>query len=192
MNQEYIETLLQTKKGNFIIRVYKDVLNQETVVFYTSGLDVSKKVLLRVHSECLTGDIFHSCKCDCGDQLNVSLDKIQESKNGMLIYLRQEGRGIGLFEKMKAYKLQDQGHDTYEANILLGHKQDARKYDWVLIILKDFKIKEIDLITNNPLKIKEIEKFGVRVSGRVDLAIKPNQYNIKYFEAKRTKTGHML
>ncbi len=192
MNQEYIETLLQTKKGNFIIRVYKDEFNKETTVLYTTGLDINKPVLLRIHSECLTGDIFHSSRCDCGEQLNKSLEQIQQSKNGMLIYLRQEGRGIGLFEKMKTYKLQDQGYDTYEANVALGHKPDARTYEWVDKIIKDFKIKEIDLITNNPDKIRNIESFGIKVRGRVDLSIKPNEYNIKYFDTKRLKFSHLL
>jgi len=110
----------------------------------------------------------------------------------MLIYLRQEGRGIGLFEKIKAYKLQDQGYDTYEANVMLGHKPDERKYDWVHKIIEDFKIKEIDLITNNPDKIKNIENFGIKVRGRVDLSIKPNEYNIRYFDTKRIKFNHLL
>lgn len=192
MINRYIETLLQTKFGDFIIRVYKDKEGKETVALYTKGLDTSKPVLTRIHSECFTGDLLGSLRCDCGEQLQKSLNQITKSKNGVLIYLRQEGRGIGLFEKMKTYKLQDNGYDTYEANVVLGHKPDARNYNWALKVLNELGVKEIKLITNNPSKLKEVENSKIKIAGRVALNIKENKYNYRYFDTKKIKFKHLL
>ncbi len=192
MKNKYIETSLETKIGKFTIRVYKEKEGKETVVMYTERIDPSQAVLARIHSECLTGDIFKSLRCDCGQQLEQSLKMISRSGNGVLVYLRQEGRGIGLFEKIKAYQLQYQGYDTYEANVMLGHMPDARKYNWAHVALFDLKIKKIRLITNNPEKIKDIEKLGIEVTQRVSLNIGPNKHNKRYFVTKRKKFKHLL
>ena len=183
---------MQTKWGDFNFRVYADLQGKETIVLYTANLDASKPVLVRVHSECITGDTFGSLRCDCGEQLVQALELIQKSGNGAMVYLRQEGRGIGLFEKIKSYQLQDKGYDTHEANLLLGHRPDERTYEKAKIALKDLGVNKINLLTNNPAKISEMTKLGITVVGRVPLIIKSNRYNQKYFESKRTKFKHFF
>lgn len=173
------------------MRVYADSLGKETVVVYTEKINKKQPVLIRVHSECFTGDILHSLRCDCGEQLQKSLELIQE-KGGAVIYLRQEGRGIGLFEKIKTYNLQDKGYDTFEANVILGHKPDERRYDKVKVALDDLGINEINLLTNNPSKVSEIAKLGIKVNKRISLVIPSNKYNQKYFEAKKNKFKHFF
>ncbi len=190
MRNKYTETSLETKIGTFMLRVYKDTQGKETVVMYTGNLNTQRSVLVRIHSECLTGDIFKSLKCDCGDQLELSLRMIHDSGNGAVIYLRQEGRGIGLFEKVQTYQLQHKGYDTYDANIMLGHGADERTYEWARIALKDLGIHEIKLLTNNPSKVSLIENLGIKVIERIPLIIKSNKYNQRYFEAKRDKFNH--
>ena len=145
--------------------------------------------LVRVHSECLTGDVFGSRKCDCGPELAFAMEKINEH-GGMLIYLRQEGRGIGLFNKINAYKLQDEGMDTVEANEALGFAKDAREYGIVGEIFKHFNIKKIKLLTNNPRKIDEMQRYAECV--RDSIIIEPNEYNKNYLNVKKEKLGHLL
>ncbi len=190
---------LPTRFGDFIIQSFREpaalpgdseckcVL--EHLVVMTP--DLSEEPLLRVHSECLTGDVFGSLKCDCGGELALAMEKIAESKKGgMLIYLRQEGRGIGLFNKVNAYALQDKGYDTVEANEALGFKSDARDYSIVGKIIDFYSIKRVALLTNNPRKIKAISEY-VEVS-RDSIIVKSNCHNEKYLATKKAKLGHLL
>jgi len=192
MKHQHIQTALETKFGSFFIRVYSDAFGKETIVLRTQNFDPSQPVLVRIHSECITGDTFGSLRCDCGEQLHRSIELIEESGNGALIYLRQEGRGIGLFEKIRSYELQRKGFDTFEANVILGHKPDERSYEWAKIALDDLGVKQIKLITNNPSKVSEIAKLGITVIDRVPIVIKSNKYNQKYFDAKRDKFKHFF
>lgn len=192
MKNIFTKTKIATKFGDFDIRVYADVQGKETVVLSTEKLDTSVPVLVRIHSECMTGDTFGSLQCDCGEQLDKSLEKITESKNGVLVYLRQEGRGIGLFEKIKSYQLQDKGYDTFEANLLLGHRPDERTYEKAKIALSDLGASRIRLLTNNPSKVSEMAKLGIEVVERVPLIIKSNKYNQDYFVSKRDKFKHFF
>lgn len=181
---------LPTKYGDFTITVYPAEKGLESVVLVTPKLDISRPVLVRIHDECMTGDTFGSLRCDCGEQKEKSLQMIAESGNGLFIYMRQEGRGIGLYEKIKAYALQDSGYDTHEANIKLGHKPDEREYTVAKNILVELGVKEISLITNNPSKVNEITKLGIKVVERVPLVIEPNIHNKNYMETKKIKFQH--
>lgn len=177
---------LPTKYGNFIIQCFKEK-NLEHFVIYTTNLPQTP--LVRIHSECLTGDVFKSVKCDCGEQLDFAMKEI--SKNGgMIIYLRQEGRGIGLFNKVNAYSLQDEGHDTIMANRLLGFNEDLRDYKIVEKILEFFQIKKIKLMTNNPLKLNSLKK--IEIIQRVEVIANSCKYNFEYLKTKKEKMGHLL
>ncbi len=189
--QRQVKARLPTPQGNFEIIAYADSANEAMphLAFVRQGTDVTKATLVRVHSECLTGDIFGSKRCDCGDQLSTALGKIGE-ESGVLIYLRQEGRGIGLINKLRAYNLQDDGLDTAEANTHLGFEIDARQYDIALTILEDLGIKKINLLTNNPLKVRALEKAGITIEQRVPLIIPSQAENERYFETKRRLMGH--
>jgi 3,4-dihydroxy 2-butanone 4-phosphate synthase/GTP cyclohydrolase II len=149
-------------------------------------------VLVRVHSECLTGDVFGSKRCDCGDQLQKAMGKIEKEGKGVILYMRQEGRGIGLANKLKAYELQDQGLDTVEANLKLGFKEDLRDYGIGAQILVNLGVKNIKLMTNNPRKIVGLEGYGLKVVERVPVETKPHESNIVYLKTKKKKLGHML
>jgi 3,4-dihydroxy 2-butanone 4-phosphate synthase/GTP cyclohydrolase II len=151
-----------------------------------------KDVLVRVHSECLTGDVFGSLRCDCGEQLAAALAKIEFCGRGVLLYMRQEGRGIGLKDKLRAYELQEKGYDTVEANKLLGYAADLRDYGTGAQILADLGLSTIRLITNNPKKIVGLEGFGLKISQRVPLEIKANEFNARYLKTKSSKLGHLL
>ncbi|HXK37468.1 MAG TPA: GTP cyclohydrolase II [Candidatus Paceibacterota bacterium] len=187
---EHLSAKLPSDFGNFSITVYKQELGRETVVLSTPRLAPHMHPLVRIHSECLTGDTFGSLRCDCGPQKEASLRMIAESGNGVFIYLRQEGRGIGLFEKIKAYKLQEDGHDTYEANILLGHDADGRTYAMAKNVLDDLGIDTIKLITNNPKKVTSMRELGVHVAERIPLIIEANAHNKHYLDTKKKKFGH--
>ncbi|MDE6289745.1 MAG: GTP cyclohydrolase II, partial [Ureaplasma sp.] len=176
----------------FDLYCFIDKVTKEHHLALVKG-DVSnkQKVLTRIHSECLTGDAFSSMKCDCGPQLHYAMKKIQEN-DGVLIYLRQEGRNIGLVNKLKAYSLQEQGLDTVEANLALGLKADDRDYYIASQILKHLNVQSIKLLTNNPDKIEKITNYGTIVSEREQIKIQPNKYDEKYLLTKQEKMGHLL
>ena len=179
--------------GEFNLTLYKDLLDGKEHIAITMGsFDPEKPALLRVHSECITGDVFHSARCDCGAQKDAALKKIAEEGNGALIYLRQEGRGIGLKHKLMAYELQDRGYDTVEANIELGFKPDLRDYGVGAQIIKDLGIRKMRLMTNNPKKIVGLSGYDLEVVERVPVEIPPNKVNQFYLETKRDKMGHMI
>ncbi|WP_408096811.1 bifunctional 3,4-dihydroxy-2-butanone-4-phosphate synthase/GTP cyclohydrolase II [Peredibacter sp. HCB2-198] len=183
------------KFGEFQMFIFhSELLKQEHVAIVKGDLEKFKSAptLLRVHSECFTGDIFGSYRCDCGDQLNNSMKMIEENGSGMVVYLRQEGRGIGLFNKVKAYQLQDQGMDTAEANLHLGFPVDSRDYTMAAQILRYFNVSDIKLLTNNPQKIEGLNKHGFSKIERVPLEINANQKNAQYLLTKKTKLGHLL
>lgn len=183
---------LPTKYGNFDLIVFKEEKSDLEHIAILKGNSKSKgNWLTRIHSACATGDLFGSLRCDCGEQLAKSLQLIEKNGKGIVIYLMQEGRGIGLMNKIKAYKLQEDGMDTVEANLHLGFKSDERNYDIAASILKALNISEIDLLTNNPDKIVKLEENGIQITQRVPLKIKPNSHNIKYFETKISKMGHL-
>ena len=149
-------------------------------------------VLVRVHSECLTGDVFHSARCDCGEQLAIAMQRVVKAGRGVIVYLRQEGRGIGLINKIKAYELQDQGLDTVEANVRLGFAPDLRDYSVAAHILNDLGVKSIRLLTNNPAKISGLRQFGIRIAKRVPLVAPPRATNARYLRTKKERLGHLL
>jgi 3,4-dihydroxy 2-butanone 4-phosphate synthase/GTP cyclohydrolase II len=186
-------TKLPTKFGDFVLHGYKDTLEGYYHLALVKGsVNKKKNVLVRVHSECLTGDVFGSMRCDCGEQLLKSIEMIGKADRGVLLYMRQEGRGIGLLGKLKAYELQDKGKDTVEANEDLGYKADLRDYGVGAQILADIGLSSIRLITNNPRKIVGLEGYGLTVTQRIPLEIIPNKHNIKYLRTKSAKLGHML
>lgn len=191
--ERFIETNMPTKYGVFKVYGYINKLNGEHHVALVKG-DISgdTPVLCRVHSECLTGDAFGSLRCDCGEQFDFAMRKIEKEGRGVLLYMRQEGRGIGLVNKLKAYGLQDKGLDTVEANIALGFKDDLREYYIACQILKDLELKKLKLLTNNPKKIEEIEDFGFEIAERVPIEIKDSGYYSFYLKTKKEKMGHIL
>ena len=187
------EARIPTEYGEFILGYYGNSLdNKAHLTFHMGDISGKSDVLVRVHSECLTGDIFGSRRCDCGEQLDHSLRMIAEQGCGMLIYLRQEGRGIGLLQKIHAYNLQDKGHDTVDANLLLGHAADERSYVLATLILKGFNILSVRLITNNPDKISALESDGIEVSERVELKDFINADNSDYLTTKVKRMNHLL
>lgn len=184
---------LPTPFGTFSSMVYRDrVTGADHLVLVMGEVRPSVPTLVRIHSECLTGDVFGSKRCDCGPQLHQSLQQIASEGQGVILYMRQEGRGIGLFHKLRAYALQDQGHDTVEANRLLGFPDDARDYAAGAYILHDLGVTSIRLLTNNPHKLQALEFFGLRIVQRVPLILPANEHNIRYLQAKLEKMGHLL
>ena len=187
------ETRLPTKYGEFTAIAYKSMIDADEHVALIKG-DVATEdpVLVRVHSQCLTGDTFGSLRCDCGEQIERALDLISQADKGVFLYMRQEGRGIGLHNKLKAYELQDSGLDTVQANESLGFAADLRWYGIGAQILVDLGVKNIRQLTNNPKKVVGLESFGLNLTERVPIVVSPNDENRKYLETKRTKLGHLL
>jgi len=184
---------LPTEHGLFDVRVYESSVDQKDYVVLSKGsFSEQEPVLVRVHSQCLTGDIFGSSRCDCGDQLRISMQLIEKEGKGVLLYLSQEGRGIGLRHKIQAYKLQEQGYDTVEANQKLGFAPDLRHYGVGAQVLKHLGISRMKLITNNPRKIIGLDGYGLEVVERVPLEIKPKKCNERYLMTKKAKLGHLL
>ena len=189
----YAEAPLPTKHGLFRTLVFREKgSDKEHVVAVKGDLKGAEGALVRVHSECLTSEILGSLKCDCREQLENALDLVGKSERGAVVYLRQEGRGIGLGNKIRAYALQARGADTYEANRALGFSDDLRRYDIAASILKQLGVKSVDLITNNPLKIEGLAASGVTVRRRIPSAAKSNPHNIGYLRTKRERTGHLI
>lgn len=187
------QSFLPTEYGNFQIRIYKDKITKaEHSVLSMGNIKNGRPVLVRMHSECHTGDVLASLRCDCGPQLRESLKKIASEKRGALLYMRQEGRGIGLGNKIKAYKLQEKGLDTVQANKALGFKEDLRDYGAGAQILCDLGIKKIRLMTNNPKKVVGLKGYGLEISEIVPIRIKPNKFNLRYIKAKKEKMGHWI
>jgi len=184
---------LPTDYGDFRVHAYKsDITGEEHVALVKGEIREEDEVLVRVHSSCLTGDVFHSSRCDCGDQLDRAFELIEKEGKGVVLYLLQEGRGIGLINKLRAYELQDQGDDTIEANAKLGFAPDIRDYGTGSQILRDLGVRKIRLMTNNPAKYVAIEGFGLEIIERVPLEIAPSLTTRKYLEAKKKKLGHIL
>ena len=187
------EANLPTKYGVARIIGYRSTIDSgEHAALVVGDWNEGDEVLVRVHSECLTGDAFGSLKCDCGEQLDMAIRMMFENGSGALVYLRQEGRGIGLHNKIKAYALQEQGLDTIEANIALGFQPDERKYDLAVQIMRDLSISRARLVTNNPHKMAGISGLGIQVTDRVSLAVPPNDTNAEYMRTKRDSMGHLL
>ncbi|MBN1871943.1 MAG: GTP cyclohydrolase II, partial [Candidatus Omnitrophica bacterium] len=185
-------TKIPTDYGEFTLLTYESKVDNHHHIALVKGQIDTSPTLVRVHSECLTGDVFGSHRCDCGSQLRYSLEMINREGKGVLLYMRQEGRGIGFVNKMKAYTLQDQGLDTVEANVALGFSADLRDYGIGAQILVDMGIRDIRLITNNPQKIIGLEGYGLKVLERVPLQVKPNKKNKRYLNTKKNKLGHLL
>jgi len=188
-----ISVQMPTKFGNFDLVAYKQKdTDQEHLVLMKGSWDENEPVLVRVHSSCLTGDIFGSCRCDCGEQLQKAMERIEEEGKGIIVYMNQEGRGIGLLNKLKAYKLQEQGLDTVEANLQLGFGMDERDYGVGAQIIRDMGISKIRLMSNNPKKRTGLIGYGLEIVENVPLLVQPNPHNAKYLDTKRAKMGHII
>jgi 3,4-dihydroxy 2-butanone 4-phosphate synthase/GTP cyclohydrolase II len=184
---------LPTSFGEFKVVVYEsDIAPQHHVALVKGDISPEDDVLVRVHSECLTSDVFGSIRCDCGPQIHQAMNQIEKEGKGVILYMRQEGRGIGLVNKIKAYALQDNGFDTVEANEVLGFKPDLRDYGIGAQILLDLGVRKMKLLTNNPRKVKGLEGFGLQIVERVPIEIEPNGSNSKYLKVKKDKLGHLL
>lgn len=184
---------LPTKYGHFELIPFQEKINGLEHIALIKGNFTSKDtVLTRIHSSCATGDLFGSLKCDCGDQLIQAMKMIEQNGSGIIVYLQQEGRGIGLMNKMKAYKLQEEGMDTIEANLHLGFASDERGYEIGAEILKQLDVRKLNLLTNNPDKILGLEKYGIKVVKRLPLIIEANPFNKYYLDTKESQMGHQL
>ncbi|MBR4300769.1 MAG: bifunctional 3,4-dihydroxy-2-butanone-4-phosphate synthase/GTP cyclohydrolase II [Bacteroidales bacterium] len=187
------EVFLPTEWGNFQLIAYTQLDNKATHMVLKKGdWNEDEDVLVRVHSSCATGDIFGSCKCDCGTQLHYAMQEIEKEGKGLVVYMSQEGRGIGLINKLRAYHLQEQGYDTVEANLKLGFKADERDYGIGAQILRDQKVAKMRLMTNNPVKRNGLEGYGLKIVETIPIVIEPNEYNKKYLKTKQDRMGHKL
>ena len=190
VKEPLVEARLPTKYGTFrIIAFPGDSLDKENLALVMGK--VEGEILIRIHSECFTGDVLHSMRCDCGEQLDLAMKKISKEGKGIIIYLRQEGRGIGLVNKLKAYNLQDDGMDTVEANIALGFNAEMRRYEGAVKILENLGVKKIKLMTNNPAKVEDLEKAGFEVE-EIGHSAEPNEENKDYLRTKASKMNHKL
>ena len=184
---------MPTRFGMFRVYGYQNTLNGEHHIALVKGdIGDGENVLCRVHSECMTGDAFGSSRCDCGQQYAKAMEEIEKEGRGVLVYMRQEGRGIGLINKIRAYELQDQGMDTIQANLALGFEEDLREYSIAVQILKDLGVKSVELLTNNPLKIQDLEKNGMKVVKRRAIQVEANPFDLFYLKTKQNKMGHLL
>ena len=189
--QRVVETTIPTEQGTWRAIAYRSTIDpDEHVALVMGDIDKGGPVLVRMHSQCVTGDVFHSQRCDCGEQLEKSMQLIGEAGRGVVVYMRQEGRGIGFHNKLRAYKLQDDGFDTVEANEALGFEADRRDYGIGMQILVDLGLKEIRILTNNPQKRAGLEGYGLKLVERVPIVIEPNEFNAFYLETKASKLGH--
>jgi 3,4-dihydroxy 2-butanone 4-phosphate synthase/GTP cyclohydrolase II len=191
--ERVVSTRLPTSYGDFQLHLYSNSSDKKEHLALVMGKpSPDEQVLVRVHSECLTGDILGSMRCDCGEQLAQSMEMISKAGRGVLLYLRQEGRGIGLRDKLRAYNLQDEGMDTVDANLALGHQADARDYAVAALILKNLEISKISLLTNNPNKIEELQRLGIKVVERIPLQGEVNPENVRYLLTKAARMNHLL
>jgi 3,4-dihydroxy 2-butanone 4-phosphate synthase/GTP cyclohydrolase II len=187
------EAKLPTKFGDFKVIAYKSTTDpDEHLAMIMGDVNTDKPVLVRVHSQCLTGDVFHSMRCDCGEQIEIAMKRIADEGRGVVLYMRQEGRGIGIHNKIKAYALQDKGMDTVEANLSLGFKADQRDYGIGAQILADLGVRNMRLMTNNPKKMSGLESYGLKITEQLPITTKPNPLNRRYLETKQQKLGHIL
>ncbi|HIG64292.1 MAG TPA: GTP cyclohydrolase II [Methyloprofundus sp.] len=188
-----VQARIPTNYGEFVLHYFSNTLdNKEHIAFVFGDVVQKSKAPVRIHSECFTGDVLGSRRCDCGDQLDKALQLISEHGHGVLIYLRQEGRGIGLLKKLQAYNLQDEGMDTVDANLHLGHLPDEREYTIAALILENLQVTSIQLITNNPNKIEQLQSLGVKVEGRIAIEIESNCDNRAYLQTKAHKMDHLI
>jgi GTP cyclohydrolase II len=187
------KTLLPTEWGDFTVLAYQNPENDAMphLALVSKNFDPEKIMTIRIHSECLTGDIFKSKRCDCGEQLNMAMKRISED-NGVLLYMRQEGRGIGIINKLHAYNLQDKGMNTYEANQHLGLEADGRQYHDAILILKDLHVEVINLLTNNPLKMDAFRNTGITINKRIPITALPKKENKFYLHTKKIVKGHLI
>jgi len=191
--QRVAEAKMPTPYGNFKVIAYRSQTDpDEHLALVMGDVATDEPVLVRVHSQCLTGDVFHSLRCDCGEQIQIAMQKISQEGRGVVLYMRQEGRGIGIHNKIKAYALQDEGMDTVEANISLGFEPDLRDYGIGAQILADLGVRNMRLMTNNPKKISGLESYGLKISEQLPITTEPNPHNRRYLQTKQKKMGHLL
>ena len=191
--EDLVQTRLPTANGEFVLHYYSNTLDDKEHMALVKGEVADREnVPVRIHSECFTGDVLGSRRCDCGEQLAMAMQLINDLGYGVLIYLRQEGRGIGLLKKLQAYNLKDSGMDTVDANLHLGYLADEREYNIAALILNDLKVKSVKMLTNNPDKIDALEKLGIHVVGRIPVESVANDDNLGYLKTKAKKMAHML
>ena len=191
--EDLVQTPIPTNHGEFILHYYGNAPDKKEHIALVKG-DVAGKehVPVRIHSECFTGDVLGSKRCDCGEQLAMAMEYVNQAGFGIVVYLRQEGRGIGLLKKLQAYNLQDQGMDTVDANIHLGHLADEREYTVAAMILQILQVKSVKLMTNNPKKIESLQKLGIAVTDRIPMEATVHDYNVDYLKTKAKKMDHLL